>query len=224
VQVLALIRLSVPDRPGMLGDVASNIGAAGGDIAQVQVLESGSGRALDDVYVNVRDAEHLTRVQNRLSAVAGTQIVGVKIGPPPTTGHSELELIGRMLAAPGRAVQTLVDGVPDSTGSDWAAAVRYGADETVEEVVATSPTCPGPDQVPTDIPLRLTVVGEPYVGLALVPLTGTRLGLVVVRESGPPFHPAELWRLEQVGTVAGRIAGQATMQASAASSELEVTA
>lgn len=217
--MLALIRISVRDRPGVLGDVASNIGAAGADIAQVQVLEAEAGRALDDVYVTVQDSEHLTRVQNRLAALPGMQIVGVKIGPPPPTGHSELELVDRMLAAPGRAVQTLVDGVGRSTGSDWAAVIRYDADERVEEVVATSATCPGPDQVPTNLPLRLTVLSQPYAGLALVPLTGTRLGLVVVRESGPPYHSAELWRLEQVGAVAGRI----VRAMAAVPSELETT-
>ena len=219
--MLALIRLSVRDRPGVLGDVASNIGAAGADIAQVQVLEAESGRALDDVYVTVHDADHLARVQNRLTALPGTQIVGVKIGPPPPTGHSELELVAQLVKAPGRLVQTLVDGVPDATGADWAAIIRYSPEERVEEVVATSPRCPGPEHVPTDLPLRLTVLAQPYAGLALVPLTGTRLGLVVVRESGPPFHSAELWRLEQVASVAGSVVRQATTQGSAAPSEVE---
>ena len=54
--------------------------------------------------------------------------------------------------------------------------------------------------------------------MALVPLTGTRLGLVVVRESGPPFHPAELWRLEQVGAVAGNVVRSSV----AADAQLEV--
>jgi hypothetical protein len=64
--------------------------------------------------------------------------------------------------------------------------------------------------VHVDVPLRLSVIGEPYAGTALVPLTGTRLGLVVVRESGPPYHQAELWRLEQVGAIAGNVLVRAT--------------
>ena len=47
------------DRPGALGEVASTVGAAGADIVQVQVLESESGRALDDIHVQVRDTDHL---------------------------------------------------------------------------------------------------------------------------------------------------------------------
>ena len=36
----------------------------------------------------------------------------------------------------------------------------------------------------------------------------TRLGLVVVRESGPSYHSAELWRLEQLGALTGHVLGQ----------------
>ncbi len=206
--MLALVRITVPDRPGVLGDVASALGAVEADIVQVQVLQSESGRALDDVHIQVRDPAHLQRVQNRLSAMPGVQVLGVRVGPAPTTGHGELELVRRMVSAPARVLQTLVDGVPESAGSDWAAVVSYGPDERVEAVVATSPGCPGPEHVHVDVPLRLSVIGEPYAGTALIPLTGTRLGLVVVRESGPPYHQAELWRLEQVGAMAGKVLQQ----------------
>lgn len=203
--MLALIRISLPDRPGVLGDVATRAGAAGADIVQVQVLESESGRALDDLHVRVRDAGHLDRVQNQLAAIPGVQVIGVRDEPAPTTGHGELELARRMIAAPARALPTLVDGIAASTGSDWAAAVHYDEYERVDRVVSTSPSCPGPEFVTVEVPLRLSVIGGPYAGMALVPLTGTRLGLVVVRESGPPYHSAELWRLEQLGALAGHV-------------------
>ena len=40
----------------------------------------------------------------------------------------------------------------------------------------------------------------------------------MVRESGPPYHPAELWRLEQVGALAGNV----LRQNESATSDLEV--
>jgi hypothetical protein len=203
--MLALVRISVPDRRGVLGEVATRVGAAGADILQVQVLESESGRAMDDLYLQVRDTAHLQRVQHQLAAVPGVHVIGVRDEPAPATGHGELELARRMIAAPARALQTLVDGVAASTGSDWAAAVHYDEHERVDQVVATSPSCPGPEYVTVEVPLRLSVIGGSYAGMALVPLTGTRLGLVVVRESGPPYHSAELWRLEQLGALAGHV-------------------
>jgi hypothetical protein len=218
--MLALIRISVADRPGALGDVASNVGAAGADIVQVQVLESESGRALDDLHVQVRDAEHLGRVQQRLSSMPGVQVIGVRDEPAPASGHGELELARRVQAAPARALHTLVDGVATSTGSDWAAVVRYDEMERVDQVVAMSPTCPGPDAVQIDVPLRVTTVAGPYAGMALVPITGTRLGLVVVRESGPSYHRSELWRLEQLGALTGHV----LRQSDAATNEISVIA
>lgn len=218
--MLALIRISVPDRPGALGDVASRVGAAAADIVQVQVLESESGRALDDLHVQVRDAEHLRRVEQQLSALPGVHVIGVRDEPAPTTDHGELELARRVQAAPARAIHTLVDGVAASTGSDWAAIVRYDERELVDQVMAMSPTCPGPDALPTDVPLRVTTVAGPHAGMALVPITGTRLGLIVVRESGPAYHPSELWRLEQLGALTGHV----LRQSDAATNEVSVTA
>src|SRR5664279_589072 len=76
--VLARLRISVPDRPGSLGRVTSAIGAAGGDIAKVDVLESESGRALDDVFVQVRDLAHLDRLSRTLQSLTGVTIHGVQ--------------------------------------------------------------------------------------------------------------------------------------------------
>jgi len=48
---MALFRLSIslPDRPGSLGLLASAIGAAGGDIRGLVVLKSEDGRGYDDI-------------------------------------------------------------------------------------------------------------------------------------------------------------------------------
>jgi len=53
---MALFRLNVslPDRPGSLGLLASAIGAAGGDIRGLVVLKSEDGRGYDEITVAVR--------------------------------------------------------------------------------------------------------------------------------------------------------------------------
>ena len=48
-----LLRLVVPDRPGILGAVATALGAAGIDIVSVDVLERGGGLAVDDIVVDL---------------------------------------------------------------------------------------------------------------------------------------------------------------------------
>ena len=207
--MLARVRISVPDRPGSLGLVASAIGLAGADIATVDVLESSSGRALDDVFVDVRDAAHLDSVRDHLLGVAGVQVIGVQLPAPAAGGHADLELLGHVLASPARALQTLVDGAPGALGADWGAVIEFGPDDAPTGVRGISSKCPGEDHVRVSAPLRLFTPrvaapdGEPYVGTALVPLGDARLALLLVRESGPPFHRTELWRLEKVGQIAG---------------------
>src|SRR3954449_10054197 len=93
VRVLARIRLRVPDRPGSLGRVASAIGAASGDIAGVDVLDSEAGQALDDVVVRARDAAPLQRVLDELALVPGVSVEGVHSPEPPGAGHADLQLV-----------------------------------------------------------------------------------------------------------------------------------
>lgn len=206
--MLARVRISVPDRPGSLGRVASTIGTAGADIAKVDVLESESGRALDDVFVQVRDHAHLEAVEAALSGLPGVQVVGVQEPVPPVTGHADLELVDQVLSNPDRSLQTLVDGAPGALGADWAAIVAYGLDGDHAAVLATSVRSPQPDAISLTAALRLTTLRLPragsdtvYGGAALVPLGGSPVGLLLVRESGPEFHRSELWRLGQVGHI-----------------------
>ncbi len=208
--MLARVRISVLDRPGSLGRVASAIGDAAGDIAKVDVLESEAGRALDDVFVQVRDVDHLARVSAALASLPGVSVVGTQHPAPPGSGHAELELVEHVLAQPERAAQTLVDGAPPAVGADWAALVEFEPDGGQRAVVALSLRAPDPGAVEISAPLRLTTLrltdpatGAAHAGAALVPLRGCGLGLLLVREEGVDFHRTELWRLGALGSVVG---------------------
>ena len=48
-----LLRVLLPDRPGMLGAVATALGAAGADILGVDVVERAAGVAVDDLIVEL---------------------------------------------------------------------------------------------------------------------------------------------------------------------------
>jgi hypothetical protein len=54
-----VIRVWLPDRPGALGAVASRIGAVGGDVVAIDILERGAGRAIDELVVDFAD-EHVS--------------------------------------------------------------------------------------------------------------------------------------------------------------------
>lgn len=210
--MLARIRLSVPDRPGTLGAVTSAIGAVGADIVKIDVLESESGRALDDVFVVVRDVNHLSTVRDRLNNMATVTVAGLQYPAPPVTGHADLELVDQVLSRPERGLQTLVDGAPHAFGADWGALVEYGPDATVLGVLAISVNSPGPDHVVITSPSRLASIRvippgatDPYGGAALIPIGSGPLALVLVREEGPEFHRSELWRVGQVGQIIGTV-------------------
>jgi hypothetical protein len=210
--VLARIRISVPDSPGSLGRVTTAIGAAGGDIAGVDVLESHAGRALDDVFVQVRDLGQLRTVNAALDGISGIAVIGVQQPVPPVTRHTDLELCQQVLAQPDRGVRTLVDGAPGALGADWAAVLLFDSVGAQEGVLAVSAKAPAADSVRIAAPLRLGAVRlaepasvQPYSGTALVPLGAGPLGLLLVREEGVDFHRSELWRLAQVGSVVGAV-------------------
>lgn len=75
---MALFRLQItlPDRPGSLGAVASAIGFAGGDIRGLVVVKSEDGKGYDDITVAVPGGDPTDLVQV-LSAIGGVEVISV---------------------------------------------------------------------------------------------------------------------------------------------------
>src|SRR5262249_24351716 len=71
------VRLSITNRPGMLGRVAMAIGDAGGDIGAVDLVESGRERILRDITIKARDSVHGQQIVNRLKSAAGVRIINI---------------------------------------------------------------------------------------------------------------------------------------------------
>ncbi len=70
------LQISLPDRPGSLGFLASAIGAAGGDIRGLVVLKSENGRGFDDITVAVPGNDP-TDLLNVLGAIGGVEIISI---------------------------------------------------------------------------------------------------------------------------------------------------
>ena len=68
------LRVTLPDRPGSLGAVASAIGFAGGDIRSLVVLKSEDGRGVDDITVAIpgSDPQDLLNV---LGDIGGVEVL-----------------------------------------------------------------------------------------------------------------------------------------------------
>jgi len=70
------LHISLPDRPGSLGLLASAIGAAGGDIRGLVVLKSEDGRGFDEVTVAVPGTDPSDLV-DFLGSIVGVEVISV---------------------------------------------------------------------------------------------------------------------------------------------------
>jgi len=75
---MAIFRLhvSLPDRPGSLGAVASAIGFAGGDIRGLVVMKSEEGRGYDDITVAIPGNDP-TDLLNILGDIGGVEVLRI---------------------------------------------------------------------------------------------------------------------------------------------------
>jgi UTP:GlnB (protein PII) uridylyltransferase len=71
------IHVAIPDRPGSLGLLASAIGAAGGDIRELEVVKSEEGKGFDDITVAIPGSDP-TDLLNVLGAIGGVEVLSIK--------------------------------------------------------------------------------------------------------------------------------------------------
>ena len=70
------VQVSLPDRPGSLGALASAIGFAGGDIRGFVVLRSENGRGIDDITIAVPGSDP-TDLLNVLGSIGGVEVISI---------------------------------------------------------------------------------------------------------------------------------------------------
>ena len=78
-----VVRISLPDRPGALGLVASRIGAVGGDIVAINILEREDGRAVDEFVVEI-DEELIDLLQSEIHEVDGASVLEIRAADTTT--------------------------------------------------------------------------------------------------------------------------------------------
>src|SRR5690606_22678453 len=122
-EMLLRVRVTLPDRPGALGQVARTLGVSGADIVQVVVLERRGGRAVDDFTVLWPGASRVERLLEGLAAVPGVRVDGLwSVGGAPVAGSLDAQLLAQVASNPAAGIGTLVDAVPALLAADWAVA------------------------------------------------------------------------------------------------------
>jgi hypothetical protein len=196
-----LLRVELPDVPGSLGRLASAIGAAGGNIDAIEIVERHEGRAVDDVF--------LAADQGVMPDVTVLWIGRYGAGSNLTR---DLEVVESMTNDAEHAADTLVDLLPAAFVVDWAVRVRREGDGAI--IRHGSPAAPA--EVPSglawpvsahdlDKGRRIDVPEE--IGDWL--LAGCSLGddelIVIARRGGPEILDSEIARLRHLSALATSI-------------------
>ncbi|WP_327085140.1 ACT domain-containing protein [Nonomuraea sp. NBC_01738] len=201
--MLLRLRVSLPDRPGGLGQVARALGALGADILQVTVLEREAGRAVDEFTLDwpgLKPGPGLAgEAAERLSGVPGVRVEGAWPTREVPGSAPDYDLLTQVAADPSRGFATLVDALPSLCGADWAIALSGGlvrhASLGAPEMFALS-----------DPPLRPAMRMSDELSFMAMPAED--LHIVVARGAGPAFHRAELSRAARIVDVVSRLAGR----------------
>jgi malate dehydrogenase (oxaloacetate-decarboxylating) len=69
------LRLKLENSPGVLGEVTSAIGRAGGQIGAIDIIETHDNWLLRDVAVDARDRDHWTDIMTAVKAIQGVELV-----------------------------------------------------------------------------------------------------------------------------------------------------
>jgi hypothetical protein len=130
-----VLRVWLDDRPGALGQVASRVGAVGGDVVGIEILERGGGQAVDELVVELPAGDLGDLLIAELAQVDG---VGVEALTPVTDAIRDprldaLETAALLVGARTRpqALEELCVHAARTLGAAWAAVVDLDAPEIV---------------------------------------------------------------------------------------------
>jgi len=73
-----IVRIRLPDRPGALGLVASRIGAVGGDIVSIDILERSNGQAIDEFALEMAGEHLVDLLCSEIHEVDGASVESVR--------------------------------------------------------------------------------------------------------------------------------------------------
>ncbi len=203
-----LLRVELPDVPGSLGRLATAIGAAGGNIDAIEIVERRDGHVIDDVFL-AADGVMPDSIISACIALEGVEVLWISRYGAGANITRDLEVVEAMTTDPGAAADTLVDLIPMAFVVDWAARVRR--EGSGGKVLHGTPAAPTeiPDDVtwPEDLDRgRLIEVPERLGDLLVAGCTLRPDEMVVVaRRGGPAILDSELARLCHLAALAESI-------------------
>lgn len=210
-----LLRVVLPDRPGMLGAVATALGSAGADILSLDVVERGPDGAVDDLLVVVPQGGLADTLISSAQSVPGVLVESLRPYLGAEDLHRDLELVDELAAAPEDGLKLFVAHAPGVFRAGWALLLeQYG--DTVATLAGSS-GAPGSAGLQVPLPLataRRIDPGESWVPerwealgteLAAAPVGSPERVVLLGRPGGPRFRGSEVLRLAHLAGIAATV-------------------
>ena len=209
-----LLRLVLPDRPGMLGAVATALGLVGADIVSLDVVERGPDGAVDDLVVVLPPGGLADQLITSAHSVPGVVVESLRPYHGADELHRDLELVEELAANPTQGLKLLVHNAPGVFRSGWALLLEAGP--TVVDASAGAPDMDGValPWLPLDgarqlerrepwVPERWDALGTE---LAAAPVGSPHRAILLGRPGGPRFRASEVLRLTHLAGIAATVA------------------
>lgn len=208
-----LLRVRLPDRPGVLGNVASALGSTGADIDSIVVVDRVSGYAVDDLVISLPAGALVDRLVSAATSVPGVVVETIQRHHGRQRLHDDLALLDEA-ACSVDPLAVLATGLPDLMRTSYALVVDGGdRDDGAAILLAASMAAPNTECRARWLPLAAArdvsaaeVWDDPFVAgpdceLAAAPFRDS-CAFLLGRIGGPAFRPAELTRLAHLARVA----------------------
>ena len=137
-----ILRVWMPDRPGALGALASRIGAVGGDVTGIDILERGAGRAIDELVVELPDESLVELLVAEIHQVDGVDIESIRTADvalhDPRVDALETAALLVGAPTPSAAIDELCVHAVRTVGANWGVVLDLG-DGSIVTSVGESP-------------------------------------------------------------------------------------
>ena len=205
-----LMRITLPDRPGSLGSVATAMGGVGADINAVEIVEKRvDGSVVDDFIVDLTPNQLPETLVTACQNLAGVRVEWIARYPEGGGLQSDLEALERMAADPPHAAETLVSLCPVVFRSHWASLIDI-SDGTPNPCFSTTLAPDLSPEVaakftPFDATHRIDLEAEWSPGWAdttavVTPLTRDRV-IIIGRLGGPSSLDSEIAQLHHLAAL-----------------------
>jgi hypothetical protein len=208
-QGVYLMRVSLPDRPGSLGAVATALGAIDVNIHAIEIVERAEGSYINDFLVRSTPERLIDSIVAACHKIPGVTVTWISRYPSGGKLQSDLETLESMTRDPEHAPEILVNAAPIVFRAHWALLIDLLTRPTV---VRGTEMAPEPDDEALALmgpfhTVHRVELAEGWLpgwvsATAVVAPLARQQALVVGRQGGPPFLDSELARIGHLAALA----------------------